>query len=84
MQFDIGKYYENEEDLIYDLIHDFEIDDNKELSEMQEECYNIFEKRTQVFYKNNLVLETLNYNNKQYYFLEDLETEIMYKIVVGV
>lgn len=86
MNYEVNKYYtdSDEEDFMYELMQDFEINDNQSLSDMQEECHKIFQKRKRVFQKDNIILETLSYKNKQYYFLEDLQAEIIYKIVVGV
>ena len=86
MKYEVNKYYtdSDEEDFMIELLQDFDINDNQPLSEMQEECHKIFEQRTRVFHKDNMILETLNYKNKTYYFLEDLQAEILYKIVVGV
>ena len=85
MKYEVDKYYtdSDEEDFMNELMQDFDINDNLPLSDMQEKCFGIFEERTKVFQKDNMILETLNYKNKQYYFLEDLQTEILYKIVIG-
>lgn len=84
MNFEVSKYYtdSDEEDFMNELMQDFDINSNLDLSDMQEKCFGIFEERTRVFNKDNLVLETVSYKNKTYYFLEDLQTEILYKIVI--
>ena len=84
MNYEVSKYYtdSDEEDFMNELMQDFDINDNLPLSDMQEKCFGIFEERTEVFCKDNLILETLIYKNKQYYFLKDLQAETLYKIVI--
>ena len=85
MKYEINKYYIDEDcdEFINDMICELEIEEKETHEEVEEYCKNIICTKKLLFHKSNLILEKLEYNDKIYYILEDLEAELLYLIKMG-